>query len=54
MMLGFMERIDQIRQELGQTAGIDPLSDRYRVGAIAAYTDVLNVDVNEISEVSRD
>jgi hypothetical protein len=42
-------RIHRIQEELGATAGLDPLNDRFRVGAIGAYNDLLNIEVDEVS-----
>jgi hypothetical protein len=38
------ENIKGLELELGLSAGIDPLSDRTKVGAIRAYRDVLEMD----------
>lgn len=38
-------RIIQLEQELGESAGVDPLHDRYRAGAIAAYKDFIFLDI---------
>jgi hypothetical protein len=37
----------QLRLELGQSAGIDPLDDRHKAGVIAAYEDILNIELEE-------
>jgi hypothetical protein len=42
------ERIQNIRADLGNTAGLDPIGDRYRAGAIQAYMDILNIDFDEV------
>ena len=47
VMSGFRERIRELEIQLGGSAGVDPLQDRYVVGAISAYTDILNIDVEE-------
>lgn len=44
VMRGFHERIKQLEYELGQAAGLNSLDDRYKAGAIAAYSDILNVE----------
>lgn len=44
------ERILRTQEELGMQAGKDPLYDQYRVGAIAAYSDLLNIDFDEVSD----
>ena len=46
-MHGFRERIRELEQMLGASAGVDPLQDRFTVGAISAYSDILNIDVEE-------
>jgi hypothetical protein len=33
------------QEELGVTAGRDPIHDQFRVGAIAAYNDLLNIRI---------
>lgn len=45
------ERIFRIQEELGQVAGKDPMHDQFRVGAIAAYNDLLNIDFDEVKDV---
>lgn len=42
-------RILAVREDLGNTAGIDPLEDRRKAGAIAAYGDMINVEYDEVS-----
>jgi hypothetical protein len=42
-------RILAVREDLGNTAGIDPLEDRRKVGAIAGYTDLLNIEFEEVT-----
>ena len=42
------ESIEGLKEELGAGAGIDPLSDRHKVGAIAAFRDVLNTEFGEV------
>ena len=43
-MSGFQQRIRQLEVELGQSAGSAPLDDRFKVGAVAAYLDLIYVD----------
>lgn len=38
----------RIREDLGNTAGIDPLEDRRKAGAIAAYADMINIEFDEV------
>jgi hypothetical protein len=40
-------RIRSLQETLGGSAGIDPLQDRLFVGAIQAYTDMLNPEWEE-------
>ena len=42
-------RINQLQEDLGNTAGVDPLQDRYRSGAIRAYKDLLEIEFEETS-----
>lgn len=44
------ERIQRIREDLGNTAGIDEREDRRKTGAIAAYSDIINIDVDEVTD----
>lgn len=37
-----------MKDELSNKAGLDPRSDGYVVGAIAAYNDLLNIDMGEV------
>lgn len=39
-----------VTEELVQTAGINPVLDSYRRGAIAAYRDFLNIEMEESSQ----
>lgn len=43
-------RIKAIQEEIGDSAGLDPLHDRFRVGAIGAYRDLLHIEFEEVSE----
>lgn len=43
------QRILEVQDELGASAGQDPLSDRWKCGAIAGYTDLLNTTFGEVS-----
>lgn len=45
----FKRRQAQLVTELAMSAGINPLDDRFKVGAIAAYEDVLNIELDEES-----
>lgn len=42
-------RQQEAKDKLASSAGIDPLSDRYNVGAIAAYQDILDIELDEES-----
>lgn len=37
-----------IQEELGNTAGLDPLNDRLKVGYVQAYSDLLNISFGDI------
>ena len=39
-----------MKDELSNQAGLNPRSDGYAVGAIAAYNDLLNIDMGEITD----
>ena len=43
----FQERIDALRELLGDSAGEDPLLDRWKVGAIQAYKDLIHIEFEE-------
>lgn len=49
-MDGFRQRIQEIEIMLGKSAGLDPLEDRYKVGAIAAYHDLIYIDFEETQD----
>lgn len=49
-MDGFRQRIAQLETILGTRAGLDPLEDRYTVGAIAAYHDLLYIEFEETQD----
>lgn len=36
-----------LQDELGVSAGLDPLHDRFRAGAIAGYNDLTEIDFEE-------
>lgn len=42
-------RIREVQHLLGNTAGLEPLNDRYNVGAIQAYNDILLIDFEEVN-----
>lgn len=42
--------IHESQERLGNSAGLDPLNDRYISGAIAAYRDLLNIDFSEVRD----
>jgi hypothetical protein len=50
IMEEFKRRQQGLKDELTTSAGIDPASDRYKVGAIAAYEDLLNIDLDITEE----
>ena len=41
-------RIQEGREELGHTAGLDPQSDRLKVGMLKAYEEIVEIDFEEI------
>jgi hypothetical protein len=43
-------RIRATQAELGNSAGLDPLSDRFKVGAIQAYQDMLFITFSEVKD----
>lgn len=47
-MDGFRQNIADLKEQLAQSAGIDPLSDRFTSGAIQAYTDILDIKLEEV------
>lgn len=50
MIEGFKQRIQELEILLGKSAGIDPLEDRFKVGAIAAYHDLIYISVEETQD----
>lgn len=44
------KRIHDIQEDLGHTAGQEPLNDRFKSGAVAAYTDILSTDFEEVKD----
>ena len=44
------ERIRSIQDDLGVSAGLDPLQDRFKVGALAAYSDFYFLDTDSLEE----
>lgn len=47
ILLEIKRRQDWAKERLIDTAGLDPLEDRKLVGVIAAYEDVLNIELEE-------
>jgi len=43
----FTERRNVLREHLEKEAGLEPLTDRYNAGYIAAVNDLLNISVEE-------
>lgn len=37
----------ELKEALAERAGVDPSEDRWRCGAIAAYEDLLNIEMAE-------
>lgn len=50
VMDGFRQRIQELEITLGKSAGVDPLQDRFHVGAIAAYHDLIYIDFEETQD----
>lgn len=44
------KRVYLIQDELGVSAGLEPLQDRFKVGAVGAYTDLLNIEFDEVKD----
>ena len=43
----FQARAEMLREVLGDSAGEDPQVDRWRVGVIQGYKDLLNIEFEE-------
>lgn len=43
------ERVSILREDLSESAGENPTRDRYIVGVIAGYNDLINIDFEEES-----
>lgn len=43
-------RVIEACEALGDTAGLDPLQDRFKVGMIQALYGILRIDVSEVKE----
>lgn len=43
-------RIQGIKDELSCTAGMDARGDGFKVGAVQALTDILNIDFEEVKD----
>ncbi len=41
------ERQAYLKEVLSESAGIDPLEDRWKTGVIAGYQDILDIEVEE-------
>jgi uncharacterized membrane protein (DUF106 family) len=44
IMAEFKHRQELLKEELADQAGLDPLADRQKVGAIKAYQDFLDIE----------
>ena len=49
IMLEFKRRQEWLRDQLAEQAGINPIADREKVGAIKAYQDMLDIELDEES-----
>lgn len=54
LFTALINRIQEGREELGDTAGIDPLADRFKVGVIRGHQDVLEGLDNSFVENDTD
>jgi hypothetical protein len=50
VFLRIAERIRETERILGTTAGMDTSEDRYRVGTIQAYKNLLEIDWEDLSD----
>lgn len=46
------QRVFDLREILGENAGNNPSEDRMNVGAIKAYSDVINIEFEDEGEAS--
>jgi hypothetical protein len=46
---GLQARVDETQDRLGESAGIDPLQDRYLVGYIAGIRDFINANMEDMA-----
>ncbi len=53
VLLTIKQRVRSLQEDLAGRAGIDPLQDRYMVGAIAAYSDFYFLDLDSQEENSQ-
>ena len=52
VMLELKRRQDFLKEQLAEQAGLNPLEDRFKVGAIIAYQDMLDIRLDENEENS--
>jgi len=50
VMSEFAAKVADIKEQLAETAGVDPARDRYYTGYIAAFNDILRMEYNEVNE----
>jgi hypothetical protein len=50
VMTEIARRIQAVQEDLGVTAGQEPLNDRFKSGAVGAYTDLLNIEFTEVND----
>ena len=48
------QRILDIQEILSEQAGFNPIKDREYVGAIKAFRDMLNIEIDEVEETQDD
>ena len=48
------QRILDLQDFLSEQAGLDPVKDRECVGAIKAFRDMLNIEMDEVEETQND
>jgi hypothetical protein len=47
-MLSMHQRVQDLKETLAGTAGVDPLQDRFICGMIRAFSEVIHVEVDEV------
>lgn len=47
IFIRIQQNVERLKEELSESAGINPINDRFKSGAIAGYNDLLLIDFED-------